>query len=197
MRVLTDSRQFDDVDLAVLPNRTITSLGLLEFHHFEAVNMTTAVESGFLALGDLDCAVSRPNILHGVSEPYHTPSVIRTNASALAEAGLASYFDIVSFSWKPLGPAPPFVGIIMAVYRIDDGIPTYVDNMATIWSDDEDTSDGFLPPSTETPAEWWPGWGSKTNWIEIESWADHGESWQFCLDNLVLRFYKEDREDSE
>ena len=160
--------------------------------HFEAVNITAAHELGFLHRNDTDCAVSKPNALHSYPNTYTTPSVIRANATALAAQNLSEYFDVVAWSWKPLGPAPEFTTIGMDLWRIEGEASTYVDGLFAGWFDS-----GFLPVNTITPNEWWPGWGRGVNWIEMQSQTDEGERWDFCIDNIVLRFYKTGKDDGD
>ena len=151
------------------------------------MNSTAANEHGFLARGDIDCAVSKPNALHNIPTTYRVPSVIRSNATALATFNLTGYFDIISLSFKPLGPAPQFTHITVDAWKIDGKQPTYVDGMFSSWQEQT----GFLRPVTVYPNEYWPGWGQNVNWIEIEARTGDDERWEFCVDNIVLRFHKE------
>jgi hypothetical protein len=53
------------------------------------------------------------------------------------------------------------------------------------------TQTGHLRPITIEPARFFPGWGKRVNWIEIEARASNGTMLDFCLDNLLLNFYDE------
>ena len=187
------NKQFDQIDLTDKPNRTLTGLPFLEFKQFEVINTTAAVEKGFLAKEDMDCAVSKPNTLHQMMGLHPTPSIIQANATALAEHNLSEYFDIIGFAFKPLGPVPDYSSISVEVWRIEGKVPTLVDSMAAGWFQQK----GFLPPITLFPSEYWPGWGQKVNWVQIEAQTETGEPLEFCVDNLVLRFHKNDEDEDD
>ena len=149
------------------------------------MNTTAAREHDFIAHGDLDCSVSQPNALRSLPKSYITPAVIRVNNTALAAANLSDFFDVVSFSWKPMGPAPPYTYITMEVWRLEDTKPAFLSSLYNSWG----RAKGFLAPTFLEPPEYWPGWGKRANWIEMQAWTGDEEPWEFCLDNLVLRFY--------
>lgn len=75
----------------------------LNFNHFNVFSGSWAEEEGFLDYRDLDCAASKPSALYNAPNEFgaHTQSVIRSNATALAEAGLSEFFDVIAWSWKP------------------------------------------------------------------------------------------------
>lgn len=66
--------------------------------------------------------------------------------------------------------------------------PAFVDSLLTTWQEES----GFLDPETVVPGEHVPGWGLGANWIEMEARTTGKGPWGFCLDDLVLRFHKEE-----
>lgn len=164
----------------------------MQFNHFNVFNADVAHSYGFINSKDLDCAASKPNALHNSPRNYTTPSIIRPNATALAEAGLSEFFDVIAWTWKPIGPAPAFPWLNMDLWRIeDDGKEaTFVDTAGTIWP----YGPGFFDSDTFVPGDYFYDWGQRVNWIEIEAkiWdesSEGGETVNFCIDNLVLLFY--------
>lgn len=167
-----------------------------------------AHEAGFLDSKDLNCAVSPPINLYNTPLNYTTPSVIRSNATGLAEAGLSEFFDIVAWSWKPMGPYPKSFGLPwleLDLYKVNDTAFEYVDGVGTIfgWFEDEDEDKpAFFEPDTWAPAEFFlEPWGTGVNWIEINTWywddeddddKEPARRYNYCLDNLVLVFYKKE-----
>lgn len=180
---------FDDWWLGDTANITFPAEEFISLTHFALVNAQTAHEKGFLHANDTNCAASIPNSLHSYPTNFTTPSVVRSNATALAEAGLSEFFDFIAFTSKPLGPAPQYTAIGLNVWRVeidgDERNATLIDSMFSLHLDDLK----FFPANTMIPSEYWPGWGEGVNWLEFESRTEEGEGWNFCLDNLVLLFH--------
>ena len=149
------------------------------------------IESEKQAFDDFEMAHQQGKQRHALkSSVYAAPSVIRLNSTALAEHGLLDYIDVVGFSYKPLGPAQEFTYISMDTWRLDENVPTHRDGLFTSWLEKK----GFLHPVTIFPSKHWAGWGERVNWIEIEARTKDHKPWDFCIDNIVLRFYKNDLE---
>jgi hypothetical protein len=84
--------------------RTIAEHHYMLYENYEVMNASAAVAQKFLDPRDIDCAVSEPNALHSklLSNKTQTTSIVRSNATALKEAGLSEFFDFISFNLKPL-----------------------------------------------------------------------------------------------
>lgn len=176
-------------------NRTLTSYKYFAFDQINIVNTTGATEKGIWNSGDKDCAVSYPNALHGYRHRYPTPSVIRSNPKALASHNLSQTFDLLSFTIKPLRADHEWSSIVIGTYRLEgpDGPAEFVDGIFAGWG----PSKGFLDPLNLAPNEFWPGWGERINWIEIEAYDGDLTPWEFCLDNLELRFHADEKDEHE
>lgn len=122
---------------------------------------------------------------------------------------MSEFFDVVSWSWKPLGPYPrglSYPWLEFDLYRVNETSFEFVDGVGTIfpWPEDEDEDEPkFFNPDTWVPSEWFvEPWGQAVNWIEIGTlfWdADEKKddderlrTFNYCLDNLVLMFYEQE-----
>ena len=182
--VADNSTQFDSIDLTKTVNRTLTSLPYMVFTGYEVVNTTAAAENGYLDAGDINSATSKPNAIHSIARDFPTVSNFRSNATALAAINVTEFFDLVSFAVKPLGPAEAYSYMLVDAYEIGSkGIENW-HSLALGWGEQT----GFLQPVQLEPREYFPGWGEKVNWVEIEARSDDNEPMEFCVDDIVLDF---------
>ncbi len=107
--------------------------------HYGLTDTAAAHEKGLIRSGDMNCAASMPNAIHSYPTNFSTPSVIRSNATALAEAGLSPLFDLIGFTIKPMGAAASEATIVsLDLWRVedkDDKDVTFVDWMFAFWFD--------------------------------------------------------------
>lgn len=158
--------------------------------------MQTANRLGFLHDLDLDCGASKPNALKSsIRYGSSGPSVLHSNATALAAYGLSEFFDVIAFTWKPMGPAPDFPQITMSAWRIEENKSgeknaTLVDSLFVYWF-----GGGYLPADTLVPGDIFGSWGEGVNFLEMEAMADQKKGLDFCLDNVVLLFHPKEGEE--
>lgn len=186
--------QFDDIDLSKTANRTLDSHRFLkDFQNFQVMNTTAANHSGILAPEDMNCAASKPNALRNIPGPYSPNSFFGSDAKALNAMNVSEYFDVMSFTAKPIGPVDAYTLITVNAWELDgkDGKNLF---SVYIWYGDEEK---FAEPLQLDMQEIFPGWGVKVNWLEFAAETEYGDPWDFCLDNVVLRFHKEGDEDEE
>lgn len=172
--------------------------GYLNFNQFNVMFAEVAHEKGYIHSKDLDCANSKPISLYSTPTNYSTPSVIQSNAKNLAEAGYSEYFDVIAWTWKPMGPYPqdqPDPMLSLDLYRIGaDKDFTWVGGAASAW----DAEWEFFEAETWVPQEFVYGdWGTGVNWMEFTTgfWEDSQDGrkqWDFCLDSVVLLFHKKE-----
>lgn len=173
-------------------NRTLASLEhMILFDHYEVVNTTAAVLGGYLDAEDVDCATSKPNAIRSASKKYWTPSVFRSNATALAALNVTEFFDLVSFAAKPLGDSEAWTYIVIDAYELDGKVIKDWHELAIGWGEQT----GHLEPIQLEPREYFEGWGEHVNWVEFDARNDDGEPVPFCLDDIVLEFVNDHGDD--
>ena len=157
------------------------------------MNVTAANRSGILASEDMNCAASKPNALRSVSGPYSPNSFFTSDAEALHKMNVSEYFDVMSFTAKPTGPVDAYTLISVNAWELDgkEGKNLY---SLYIWYGDEEK---FANPLRLDIQDIFPGWGVKVNWLEFSVETEYEEPWEFCLDNVVLRFHGEGDDDEE
>jgi len=168
----------------------------MQFNHLNVVFASEAQEEGFIDSRDMDCAASKPNAVVNYPTNITTPSVIRSNATAMNAAGFSEFFDVVGWSWKPLGPTPVYPVMNIEAYRIDKGDQyEFVSDFGEIWGS---RGDDFYEPDTLIPEDIFYGeWGHGVNWVEFTS-KMYDENFEtvpgpvpnFCIDNVLLVFHK-------
>lgn len=115
----------------------------------------------------------------------------------MAAAGYSEFFDVIGWSWKPLGPKPEYPDIDVFAYRIDKEKERFelVSRFGEIWGS---RGDDFYEPDTLIPEDYVYGeWGHGVNWVEFTSvqYDDdfevvQGAAPNFCIDNVLLVFHK-------
>lgn len=151
------------------------------------INTTAAAAKGFIGQGDMNCAQSKPNAIRSIPQQYPAASIIKSNRTALEAAGMSPYFDLVSFTLKPLGPAPTWMLVSITAWEIDGREPKNIQDLFLFWGEDE----GYLDPFPMEPRQYFENWGEKVNWVEIEAQTSEGEHWEVCVDDVVLQFHEQ------
>lgn len=134
----------------------------------------------------MDCAASMPNALRSIPQRYAAPALFRSNATALNAVNVSEYFDFISFSIKPLGPAPGGMYAVIQAWEIEGGVAKDVQDIAIGW-----VYPGYQERYDIEPRLLFEGWGEKVNWVEVQAFTEEDEPWELCIDNVVLQFHKE------
>ncbi|KAI9802978.1 MAG: hypothetical protein M1825_002211 [Sarcosagium campestre] len=139
---------------------------------------------GYITPFDRNCAVSPPNALIG--SRYNPNNKTDESPASFAiqnndAGGSSASFDFISLVIKPLASPPPGTAIYIR------GIPADTSRPTTVWA--VSFLSGYHEPVLVTAEAIGGEW---TELVNVGIWAGFGPDeldWEFCVDNLELKFH--------
>jgi hypothetical protein len=172
--------QFDDLELA-LPVAPITRYSIVTLGGFQFMNAPLAYENDTLALQDLDCALSPPNVLLGSrSDRSIWPRISLATVPGQTSVAETNEFRLVDLGIKALGYVPIYSTVVVQGWKIEEGVAVDSAYLSRTYLREGHQIISYLD------LQRWPSW--QKEFTVIEMWAETrtGEDLEFCIDDLQL-----------